>query len=187
MTSTFVSTHRYFSRRAWVIASAIGVLACGGRTVLAQSSAPGGGFLEHEAVTPPLLFREVWQQPPHTGPLNDENRRITPKALTSPDLEYRLYGTDASNIQVTEHNGVPDPLDRLYRLARGTDAAPQERLPRSDGTHEDALEDAHGESARAASGREARRRHAAGREPDVLEPAEADGGINRLLGQFRGV
>ncbi len=47
---------------------------------LAQSGAPSGGFLEHEAVTPPLLFREVWQQPPHTGPLNDENRRITPQA-----------------------------------------------------------------------------------------------------------
>ena len=54
------------------------------------------------------LFREVWQPPPHTGPLDDENRRITPQALTNPDLEYRLYGTDARNIQVTEHNGVPD-------------------------------------------------------------------------------
>ena len=59
-------------------------------------------------MTPPLLFREVWQQPPHTGPLNDENRRITPQALTNADLELRLYGTDARNIQVTEHNGVPD-------------------------------------------------------------------------------
>jgi hypothetical protein len=59
-------------------------------------------------VTPPLLFREVWQQPPHTGPLNDENRRITPQAVTNADLELRLYGTDARNIQVTEHNGIPD-------------------------------------------------------------------------------
>ena len=48
-------------------------------------------------MTPPLLFREVWQQPPHTGPLNDENRRITPQAVTNPDLELRLYGTDAHN------------------------------------------------------------------------------------------
>jgi hypothetical protein len=108
MISTFVSTRRRFSARAWVIAGAIALLACGGRNALAQSKAPTGGFLEHEAVTPPLLFREVWQQPPHTGPLNDENRRITPQALTNADLEYRLYGTDASNIQVTEHNGVPD-------------------------------------------------------------------------------
>jgi len=89
---------------AWAV---IALLACG-RQAFAQSSAPTGGFLEHEAVTPSLLFREIWQQPPHTGPLNDENRRITPQALTNPDLELRLYGTDARDIQVTEHNGVPD-------------------------------------------------------------------------------
>lgn len=108
MTSTFVGTRSSFGLRTWVIVSAIALLACSGRDVLAQSNVPTGGFLEHEAVTPPLLFREVWQQPPHTGSLNDENRRITPQALTNPDLEYRLYGTDARNIQVTEHNGVPD-------------------------------------------------------------------------------
>jgi hypothetical protein len=96
------------SIRQWAIAGSIAVVAWSGRHALAQSSVQTGGFLEHEAVTPPLLFREVWQQPPHAGPLNDENRRITPQALTSPDLEYRLYGTDARNIQVTEHNGVPD-------------------------------------------------------------------------------
>jgi hypothetical protein len=108
MISTVVSTRQCVSPRAWAIVAAIALLACGGRDALAQSSVPTGGFLEHEAVTPPLFFREVWQQPPHTGPLNDENRRITPQALTNPDLEYRLYGTDAGNIQVTEHNGVPD-------------------------------------------------------------------------------
>jgi hypothetical protein len=59
-------------------------------------------------VHPTLLFRETWQQPRHTGPLDDLNRRITPDALTNKDLQYRLYGTDASNIQVTEHNSVPD-------------------------------------------------------------------------------
>ena len=107
MLSTFISTRTCFRTRAWLIVGAIAVLACGGRA-LAQSSAPTGGFLEHEAVTPPLLFREVWQQPPHTGPLTDENRRITPQAMTNKELEYRLYGADASNIQVTEHNGVPD-------------------------------------------------------------------------------
>ena len=108
MIPTVVSTRKCFGPRAWAIVGAIALLACGGRNALAQSSVPTGGFLEHEAVTPPLLFREVWQQPPHTGPLDDENRRITPQALTNQDLEYRLYGTDASNIQVTEHNGVPD-------------------------------------------------------------------------------
>ena len=93
--------------RAWTIAGAIALLACGS-SALAQTKTESPSFLEHDAETPPMLFRETWQQPPHTGPLNDENRRITPQALTNPDLEYRLYGTDASNIQVTEHNGVPD-------------------------------------------------------------------------------
>ena len=108
MISTFFSTRKCFSTRAWAIAGSIALLTCGGRNALAQSNAQSGGFLEHEAVTPPLLFREVWQQPPHTGPLNDENRRITQQAVTNQDLELRLYGTDARNIQVTEHNGIPD-------------------------------------------------------------------------------
>ena len=108
MISTAITARKFFTGRAWAIAGAVVLLGCGGRDVFAQTTVPTGGFLEHEAATPPLLFREVWQQPPHSGPLNDENRRITPQALTNPDLEYRLYGADASNIQVTEHNGVPD-------------------------------------------------------------------------------
>ena len=86
MISTFLSARRCFSPRAWAVAGSI-VLLASGRHALAQSAAQSGGFLEHEAVTPPLLFREVWQQPAHSGPLNDENRRITPQALTNPDLE----------------------------------------------------------------------------------------------------
>ena len=61
--STFFST-RSFSTSGWVIAGLIALFACGGRNALAQSSALTPGFLEHPAVTPPLLFREVWQQPP---------------------------------------------------------------------------------------------------------------------------
>ena len=106
MISTFFST-RKFSTRAWAVAGSIALLACG-RNALVQSSDLSPGFLEHPAVTPPLLFSEVWQQPPHTGPLTDENRRITQQAVTNPDLELRLYGTDARNIQATEHNGIPD-------------------------------------------------------------------------------
>jgi len=105
--STFFST-KCFHNRAWAIAGSIALLLCGGSNALAQSNALTPGFLEHPAVTPPLLFREAWQQPPHTGELNDENRRITPQALTNSELELRLYGTDARNIQVTEHNGIPD-------------------------------------------------------------------------------
>ena len=91
MISTSFSTRKCLSTRAWAIAGAIALLACGGRNALAQSSALTPSFLEHPAVTPPLLFREVWQQPPHTGPLNDENRRITPQALTNPDLDLNAH------------------------------------------------------------------------------------------------
>src|SRR3989441_2592263 len=97
----------YFRARVWGIAG-IALLSWAGGSARAQSREGTASFLEHDAVTPPLLFREVWQQPPHTGPLNDENRRITQQAVTNPDLELRLYGTDARNIQVTEHNGIPD-------------------------------------------------------------------------------
>ena len=108
MISTLFSARQCFRTRPWAIAGAIALLACSAHGALAQSRVSSPGFREHGAVHPPLLFREVWKQPSHTGPLNDENRRITPQALTNPDLELRLYGTDARNIQVTEHNGIPD-------------------------------------------------------------------------------
>jgi hypothetical protein len=101
-------TSRFFRTRVRVVAAGLVLFACGGPLALAQSNAHDPGFLEHDAATPPLLFRETWQQPPHTGALTDENRRITPKALTHPDLALKLYGTDAANIQVTAHNGIPD-------------------------------------------------------------------------------
>ena len=102
------STHdiHCLKTRAWAIAGSIALHACGARNVLRSKAPewPSG----HLVVTPPLLFREVWQQPPHTGPLTDENRRVTQQAVTNPDLELRLDGMDARNIQATEHNGIPD-------------------------------------------------------------------------------
>jgi len=97
----------YFRARVWAIAG-IALLSCAGGSALSQSKEGTAGFLEHDALTPPLVFREIWQQPPHTGPLNDENRRITSDALTNKDLTLQLYGPDARNIQVTSHNGIPD-------------------------------------------------------------------------------
>jgi len=97
----------FFRTRAWAVAASI-ALSISGANALAQSGGPDPFFLEHGAETPALLFREVWQQPPHDGPLTDENRRITPDALTNRNLELKLYGPDARNIQVTEHNGIPD-------------------------------------------------------------------------------
>ena len=101
--------------RCFLVVAAAILLIAGAENALAQNAAPaqkrednGAFFLEHDALTPPLLFREVWQQPPHTGPLTDENRRITPQALMNPNLTLQLYGPDARNIQVTSHNGIPD-------------------------------------------------------------------------------
>jgi hypothetical protein len=59
MISTFFSTGTCFSTRRWAVAGSIALLACGGRSAFAQSSALSPGLLEHQAVTPPLLFREV--------------------------------------------------------------------------------------------------------------------------------
>jgi hypothetical protein len=106
MTTAFVAIGRRFAE--WTFASAIGLLALSAHSAFAQQNDHGAFFLEHDALTPPLLFRETWQQPPHTGELNDDNRRITKDALTNPDLTLQLYGLDAANIQVTSHNGIPD-------------------------------------------------------------------------------
>jgi hypothetical protein len=57
------------------------------------------------ATRPPLLFKEEWKQPPYTGTLNDENRRATQDAVTSQRLELKLYGADAKNVGVYNHEG----------------------------------------------------------------------------------
>jgi hypothetical protein len=54
------------------------------------------------------MFREEWKQPPYTGQLNDENRRVTQDAVTNPSLELRLYGPDARNLSVYVHEGRHD-------------------------------------------------------------------------------
>jgi hypothetical protein len=63
---------------------------------------------EPAAVRPPLLFREAWTQPPYTGKLNDENRRLTQAAVTNANLEIKLYGSDAHDIGVYVHEGRHD-------------------------------------------------------------------------------
>lgn len=52
---------------------------------------------------PPLMFKEDWKQPPYTGALNDENRRVTQDAVTNPRLDLKLYGADVRNIGVYNH------------------------------------------------------------------------------------
>ena len=57
------------------------------------------------ATRPPLFLKEEWKQPPYTGTLNDENRRATQDAVTNPRLELKLYGADAKNVGVYNHEG----------------------------------------------------------------------------------
>ena len=71
-----------------------------------QGQAPAaarGAAPAEAAVRPALLFKEEWKQPPYTGTLNDENRRVTQDALTNPRLELKLYGTAAKEIGVYTH------------------------------------------------------------------------------------
>jgi len=97
-------SHRIWIRSA-VAAFTLGVVC----TSLAQPSPQGRGGAVAEAQTrPPLLFREEWKQPPYTGKLNDENRRVTQEAVINPNLELKLYGPDARNISVYVHEGRHD-------------------------------------------------------------------------------
>jgi hypothetical protein len=57
------------------------------------------------AVRPALLFKEEWKQPAYTGALNDETRRATQDAVANPNLELKLYGPDARNVGVYNHEG----------------------------------------------------------------------------------
>ena len=57
---------------------------------------------------PPLLFSEPWRLPPYTGERTDENQRFVPSVVTNPNLEARLYGTDAKVIRAARHEGRID-------------------------------------------------------------------------------
>jgi len=77
--------------------------------VVAQQAPAGRGGAapaQAEAATrPALLFKEEWKQPPYTGTLNDENRRVTQDAVTSARLELKIYGTASKEIGVYNHEG----------------------------------------------------------------------------------
>jgi hypothetical protein len=57
---------------------------------------------------PPMLFRETWRLPPHTGEPTDENMRVTPAVVTNDRLHVTLYGPDASVVRAAEHEGRID-------------------------------------------------------------------------------
>jgi len=96
------------SSTKWVQFTIVLGIACTAAAQPAPPPVPGGGRGPDTAVRPPLAFREEWKQPPYTGQLNDQNRRVTQAAVTNPNLELKLYGADASNIGVYVHEGRLD-------------------------------------------------------------------------------
>src|SRR6187397_1136847 len=73
-----------------------------------RGQAAGRGAAAEAVPRPALLFKEEWKQPPYTGQLNDENRRVTQDAVTNPNLTLTLYGGAAKEIGVYSHEGRLD-------------------------------------------------------------------------------
>jgi hypothetical protein len=67
----------------------------------------GSGLLAQvpAAVRPALLYKEDWKQPPYSGALNDENRRVTQDAVTNANLDLKLYGSGVRDVGVYSHEG----------------------------------------------------------------------------------
>lgn len=78
--------------------------------ITAQTRPPQAGDPEAglTATRPPLLFKEDWKEPPHTAPLTNAERLVGPQVVSNPDLELKLYGTDARNVSVNPHEGRLD-------------------------------------------------------------------------------
>jgi hypothetical protein len=82
-------------------------------TVGAQRGAPAPATPQE--TTPPLLFKEQWQQHDSavgvpTSPRRSQNKYwlASQAAVTNPSLEVKLYGPDARNITVYIHEGRGD-------------------------------------------------------------------------------
>jgi hypothetical protein len=92
-----------------VIALSSGLLAqqpaARGAAPQAPGAPAGRGAAAEATPRPALLFKEEWKQPPYTGTLNDETRRVTQDAVTNPRLELKLYGPAAKEIGVYSHEG----------------------------------------------------------------------------------
>ena len=83
-----------------LIAAGVVILASIGAAVTAQQPAPAPQFAT-PAPVPPLFFREAWRQ---TGRMDAASEfqpagGITPAAVTSPDLELKVYDPQAARIR----------------------------------------------------------------------------------------
>ncbi len=63
---------------------------------------------QQQVARAPLLFKEEWREPPHTGERTDENMRFTPSAVTNDRLDVKLYGQDSTVIRTAQHEGRVD-------------------------------------------------------------------------------
>jgi hypothetical protein len=98
------------SRQDWIrIITLAAAALVTGHAQAAQLAAPAPNAASAvTAVLPPLVFREAWRQPTHSGELTDENRRITPEAVGNANLKLNLYGADARLVGVYSHEGRLD-------------------------------------------------------------------------------
>jgi hypothetical protein len=96
-----------------VLGTSQGIFAQQSPQARAATDPPGG---------PPLLFREEWKQPPYTGELDDEKRRIrdTKEAVGNPNLELKLYGPKTGDLLVAEHEGRHDLWTVITRRQTAT-------------------------------------------------------------------
>lgn len=89
------------ARRTAVVAAGLVLWALGaaGQTPSVDPATQKPGM----APRPPLLFSEAWRLPPHTGERTDENMKVTPAVVTNPNVELKLYGSDASAVIASIH------------------------------------------------------------------------------------
>jgi hypothetical protein len=134
MISTFFKTRNDFSTRAWAVAGSIVLLVCGAREALAQPRGLNPGFLEHQAVTPPLLFHEGWRvQPSHNEALSADAADLlsreddiwngmatSPVAVTLRDKSAYLDLTGLAKMRWMTRTEDLHVLHPIVKLADGT-------------------------------------------------------------------
>jgi len=83
-------------------------LAMSASAVFAQGPAGPKPAAPAPATRPPLLFKEVWREPPYEGERTDVNQRFTRYVVTNDRIEAKLYGTDSKVIRAAQHEGRID-------------------------------------------------------------------------------
>lgn len=94
--------------RMSLAAFALGIVILASAAVVGQE---GRGRAGGPPAPPVLVFKEIWKRP-YQGEPTAENRdiirRVRPAAVVGQNLELKLYGADAKNVLVTEHEDRED-------------------------------------------------------------------------------